>query len=319
MEYLINEFDSVVNSTTDASKVIYVGNGITIEYFYLKKGTTLMEGNEETPEGRNDKRTICYIIQEGKLEYWLGDEKVVATKGESITIMQDKNFSVWALENTIVISVHNCNEPDIDNTPAELVEAVAKVELKDTYLKGHNYRVGKYSTLIMQIICPEKSGYLFCFTATYHDVGKLVVPEEILNKNGRLTDEEFEEIKKHPVASYEMLKNYVGNKVANYARWHHEKLDGSGYPDKIKGDEIPLESRVMAVADIFDALTTSRCYRKSFTFEEALEIMDKDVKNGKLDGNVFAVLKKLVLEGKIVDGVDNLRATSSVEKELKQN
>ena len=102
-----------------------------------------------------------------------------------------------------------------------------------------------------------------------------------------------------------MLKGYLGDNRAKYARWHHEKLDGSGYPDGIKGDEIPLESRIMAVADIFDALTTARCYRKAFSFEDALEIMKGDVEKGKIDGEVFEVLKKLVKEGKLVEGVDN--------------
>ena len=104
-----------------------------------------------------------------------------------------------------------------------------------------------------------------------------------------------------------MLKRYLGTKVAGFARWHHEKLDGSGYPDGLRGDAIPLESRIMAVADIFDALTTSRCYRKAFSFEEALAIMDQDARSGKIDGEILAVLEKLIRDGKIVDGVDNCR------------
>lgn len=207
-------------------------------------------------------------------------------------------------------------KPDFDNTPTELVEAVTKVELKDSYLQGHNYRVGKYSMLMMQIMCPEAANSTYYLSAAYHDVGKVVVPEQILNKTEKLSDEEFEEIKKHPAASYDMLKNYLGGKTANYARWHHEKLDGSGYPDGIKGDQIPLGSRIMAVADIFDALTTARCYRKAFAFEKALEIMQSDVAKGKIDGEVFSVLLRLVREGRIVDGVDN-QVTLSPKQDMK--
>ena len=305
MEYLINSINSVINSSIDECKFIYSGNGITIECFHLKKATSIMENNDSPAYSEGEKRTICYIVEQGLLEFWLGEEKITIPKGGCLTVMPEDNFSIWALEDSVVISIHNNIEPDIDNTPVELVEAVTKVELNDSYLKGHNYRVGKYSTLMMQIICPEKSNYNFNLAAAYHDVGKVIVPEYILNKTDKLTKEEFDEIKKHPAASYDMLKNYLGNKIASYARWHHEKLDGSGYPDGISGEQIPLESRIMAVADIFDALTTARCYRKSFSFDEALEIMSKDVQNGKIDGEVFAVLLKLVKEGKIVDGVDN--------------
>ena len=91
-----------------------------------------------------------------------------------------------------------------------------------------------------------------------------------------------------------MLMPFLGEKVASYARWHHEKLDGSGYPDGIAGEAIPLESRVLAVADVFDALTTSRCYRSAFSFEKALSIIKEEVDAGKLDETCYQVLHKLV-------------------------
>lgn len=305
MEYLLGNVGAIWNSKTDEGRVIYSGNGMTIECFRLRERTRIYVSDDEARYREGEKRTIYYVVLEGCLEFWLGEEKVTVSEGGCITIMPDENFSIWAMADSSLLAFHNKIEDDVDNTPKELVEAVTKLELKDTYLKGHNYRVGKYSTLMMQIICPEKSNYSFGLAAAYHDVGKVVVPEHILNKEGKLTKEEFDEIKKHPAASYEMLKNHLGNKTANFARWHHEKLDGSGYPDGISGDQIPLESRIMAVADIFDALTTARCYRKSFRFDEALEIMKSDVQNGKIDGEVFAVLQKLIQQGKIVDGVDN--------------
>ena len=305
MEYLINRIDSIVNSEKDEAKVIYSGNGMTIDCFHLKKCTSLMESLEQPIRREGEKKTVCYIVVKGCLEFWLGEEKVTIPQGGCITVMPEDNFSIWALEDSDLFAIHNDIEPDFDNTPRELVEAVTKVELKDSYLQGHNYRVGKYSMLMMQIMCPENADYNYYLSAAYHDVGKVVVPEHILNKTDKLTDKEFEEIKKHPAASYDMLKIYLGSKNANYARWHHEKLDGSGYPDGIKGAQIPIESRIMAVADIFDALTTARCYRKAFSFEKALDIMKSDVEKGKLDGEAFEVLQKLVMDGKIVDGVDN--------------
>lgn len=307
MEYFIKPFDSIVLSKRDSAGIIYGGNGITVECFHLKENTSILEDCDSPCYSEGEPRTICYLVVKGKLELWLGEEKVQLGEHESITVLPDGNFSVWALEESVLFAIHNNIEPDIDSTPQALVDAVAEVELKDHYLKGHNFRVAKYSTLMMQIIKPDHTNTAFHMAAAYHDVGKVIVPERILNKEGKLTEEEFLEIKKHPAESYEMLKGHLGSRVASFARWHHEKLDGSGYPDGIRGDAIPLESRIMAVADIFDALTTSRCYRKAFSFDQALAIMEKDVQDRKIDGAVLAVLKKLIRDGKIVDGVDNCR------------
>ena len=208
MEYLIHKMDSILNSKIDEYSIVYSGNGLTIQCFHLNKGTSIMESNDSSDYTEGEERTICYLVERGCLEFWLGEEKATVFQGGSITVMPKENFSVWALEDSVVYVIYNNVEPDIDNTPVELVEAVTKAELKDSYLKGHNYRVGKYSNLMLQIICPEKSGSLFYLAAAFHDVGKVVVPEEILNKTGKLTAEEFEEIKKHPVASYEILKDY---------------------------------------------------------------------------------------------------------------
>lgn len=307
MEYFIKPLDSIVHSKRDSAGMIYSGNGITVECFHLKENTSILENNDTPCRGEGETRTVCYLVVKGCLEFWLGEDKVQLGEHESITVLPDGSFSAWALEESVLFAIHNNIEPDIDNTPQALVDAVNKVERKDHYLSGHNYRVAKYSTLMMQIIKPDNTNTAFHMAAVFHDVGKVIVPERILNKEGRLTDEEFQEIKKHPAESYEMLKGHLGPRVASFARWHHEKLDGSGYPDGIRGDAIPLESRIMAVADIFDALTTSRCYREAFSFDQALAIMEKDVQAGKIDGEVLAVLEKLIRDGKIVDGVDNCR------------
>lgn len=305
MEYILNNLKPVFESKNDIGTAVYAGQGLTVECFNLKKSTSVLVTHDQPEYFEGEKRTICYIVLSGTIEVWLGKDKAKVQAGGTLTVCPDDTYSIWALEDTVFLASHNKVEPDVDNTPAQLVDAVARVERKDSYLQGHNYRVGKYSTLIMQILESGRSTTTFHMAAAYHDVGKVVIPDQVLNKVGRLTEEEFAEIKKHPAASYEMLKEYLGESVANFARWHHEKMDGTGYPDGLKGDEIPLESRVMAVADIFDALTTARCYRDAFSFEKALDIMKGDAEAGKIDGAVLKVLINLVAEGKIVDGVDN--------------
>ena len=119
--------------------------------------------------------------------------------------------------------------------------------------------------------------------APLHDVGKIVISDAILNKPGQLTEEEFEKMKEHTVAGKEMLDTIiqeVGDQdylhfAYDMALNHHEKWDGSGYPQGIAGEDIPLSARIMAVADVFEALNTKRCYKEAYSYEQAFEIIQR--------------------------------------------
>lgn len=120
--------------------------------------------------------------------------------------------------------------------------------------------------------------------SSLHDIGKIDIPGEVLNKPGRLTPEEFEIIKTHSATGFDILNNlplYQDEPLIRYAReicrWHHERYDGRGYPDGLKGDEIPIAAQVVALADVYDALTSDRCYKKAFTHDEAVRM----IKNGE--------------------------------------
>lgn len=120
---------------------------------------------------------------------------------------------------------------------------------------------------------------LISMASALHDIGKIVVPESILNKPGRLTDEEFAVMKQHSAAGADILKEFNSEdddliKLAyEIARWHHERYDGRGYPDGLKGDEIPISAQVVAIADVYDALTSKRCYKDAFSHEKAIEMI----------------------------------------------
>lgn len=115
--------------------------------------------------------------------------------------------------------------------------------------------------------------------ATLHDIGKVGIPDSILNKPGRLTDEEFEQIKAHTIIGHQILENTNSDKLSDdvleYAKeitlHHHEKFDGSGYPDGLKGDEINIVSKLMSIIDVYDALVNDRVYKKALSYEEAEE------------------------------------------------
>lgn len=137
------------------------------------------------------------------------------------------------------------------------------IDAKDTYTNGHSSRVAEYSKEIARrygYSMKEQSDIYIM--GLLHDVGKIGVPDSIINKPGHLTDEEFEQIKSHPVIGSQILKNIKKMpKLSTGARWHHEKYDGTGYPDGLAGEEIPEEARIIAVADAYDAMSSKRSYR----------------------------------------------------------
>jgi len=158
--------------------------------------------------------------------------------------------------------------------------ALAKaVDAKDTYTNGHSVRVAEYSKEIaLRVGKSFKEQDEIYMMGLLHDIGKIGIPGTIINKPGKLTDEEFAKIKEHPVMGYEILKNVTElPALAQGARWHHERFDGKGYPDGLRGLEIPEEARIIAVADAYDAMTSKRSYRGIMPQEKVRE----QIQNGR--------------------------------------
>ena len=135
--------------------------------------------------------------------------------------------------------------------------------------------------------------------ALLHDIGKIGVPDEVLNKHGKLTDEEFEMIKSHTTKGYEAQKDIsVMPELATGARSHHERPDGKGYPNHLKGDEIPRVAKVIAVADTFDAMYSTRSYRARMNFDKAVEII-RNAAGTQLDPEVVEAFLRLAERGEL--------------------
>lgn len=155
---------------------------------------------------------------------------------------------------------------------------VNALEAYDIYTRGHSERVALYATQIAEKMGLDKETIRKIYWASLvHDIGKLNIPPEILNKPSKLTKEEYEIIKQHPIKGYQILKELEGlSNIAEIVKYHHERWDGKGYPEGLKGEEIPLEARIIAVADSYDAMTTERPYRKALTKEEAIKELLKN-------------------------------------------
>lgn len=163
------------------------------------------------------------------------------------------------------------------------------IESKDCYTQGHCVRVADLGCALA-----ERAGFdtktLFWFRigALLHDVGKLIVPMEVLNKPGRLDEDEWRIMKRHPEAGVELLADIEFPwDIRPMVRNHHERWDGCGYPDGLAGKSIPLAARILCVADVYDALTTTRSYRKCFDHHRAVEIMTENNATGHFDPEIF--------------------------------
>jgi HD-GYP domain-containing protein (c-di-GMP phosphodiesterase class II) len=176
---------------------------------------------------------------------------------------------------------------------------VNAVEAKDEYTRGHTERVTEYSVMIAR-----KMGFTgeeiqrIELSALLHDVGKIGIPDKILLKPGKLTDEEFEVVKEHPSRGVKMLRPIKQLRmVLNGIKHHHEKLDGSGYPDGLIGNGIPLVARIITVGDAYDAMTTNRPYRNALPREEAIRRLKQD-SNTQFDPELVDVFVKCIEEEK---------------------
>jgi putative nucleotidyltransferase with HDIG domain len=201
---------------------------------------------------------------------------------------------------SIGTSLHNVNllKEQGDQFETLLQVMSASIDARDSLTRGHSERVTEYALAICRVMnLGQDVSESVRVAALLHDYGKLAIADKVLKKPGKLTPAEYEEIKTHAEKTGDILRQInFGESLSNvpmFAEAHHEKLDGSGYPYGLKGDEIPLGARIIAVADIFEALTAKRHYRESLPTEIALEIIRKDVDN-HYDPEVFAALESFL-------------------------
>jgi energy-coupling factor transport system substrate-specific component len=185
----------------------------------------------------------------------------------------------------------------------QMIQAFARaIDVKDSYTNGHSFRVAKYTAIIA-----ENMGYSdeevesIRNIAMLHDIGKISIPNEILNKPGKLTDEEYEIIKTHASKGYDILKEIeILPDLALGAAYHHERIDGRGYPSGKKGDEIPVIAQIIAVADTFDAMNSTRPYRKKMNMEDIKAELIR-VSGTQLNEKIVKIALELIENGKFDD------------------
>ncbi len=183
----------------------------------------------------------------------------------------------------------------ISKTLEDTITALTSaIDAKDSYTKGHSLRVAEISEKIgKELNIKEEELTRLKYSALLHDIGKIGVDDNILRKKGILTDIEFENIKQHPFIGGNILDKDSLKQFYNGAKYHHERYDGKGYCCKLNGENIPLEARIIAVADVYDAITSDRPYRKGRTTEEAVEEINR-ISGTQLDPKIVEIFNRLI-------------------------
>lgn len=209
-----------------------------------------------------------------------GDEWVNLISMPVTTIEQARKLAVEQLRNEQEARVK-------DN--AMLVTVLSHiVEFRNGESGAHVIHIRELTKRLLRRLLEKTDEYnlleddidLIALAASLHDIGKIAVPEEVLNKPGKFTDEEYEIMKQHPLNGAKIIegqKNYQNEPLLKYAydiaRWHHERWDGKGYPDGLSGNDIPIGAQIVSIADVYDALTSERCYKPAFTHEQAVSMI----------------------------------------------
>lgn len=268
----------------------------------LKQGTIITEHIKDLLKNRKSVKIIKNVIEEENyVQEDLSDDRLV-TLNESVKnrIHED----VTQLFEDVADNNNATLAQDISDT---LVNDVLKkdgvglnldaLKISDEYTFKHSVDVAAAGIILGKYLGLGEDSLRDIGTAgVLHDIGKIKIPKEILNKNGKLTDEEFTIIKNHPVYGYQLLADNkeISEPIRRAVLYHHEHFDGSGYPSKLKGNKIPLYARVLTVVDVFDALVTERPYHKAYGVEDTLELMY--TMTAQFDIGIFqAFLKSLVV------------------------
>ncbi|MEA1975892.1 MAG: HD-GYP domain-containing protein, partial [Bacillota bacterium] len=241
-------------------------------------------------EKENSKNQIREKMEDSKESLVLIFEKDFKTVGGVLLEIEgNSNKSFTKDSKRVMVALKNIAENYLLNESfykinekfrEEIAFSMIKMlEIHDEYTKGHSESVAKYSKQLAEYIkISDNEVNEIYWAALVHDVGKILIDKNIINKVGKLTNEEYEIIKKHPEFGYESLnKSKITKNIAKYVLYHHERIDGKGYPMGLIGSEIPFESKIIAIADSYDAMTSARTYKKAMSKEKALIEIEKNL------------------------------------------
>ncbi len=264
----------------------------------LAENYFIVNDSEETPAFRalhpERYRFLAVEIEHNEKFYgWLG---LVAFNMQEIFRRGELKLMVSMAEQVAMVIANTDLYRELESFVISMVKSlVYAIEAKDIYTRGHSERVSRFSMRLgeeLGLTAEEKK--VLQWAAVLHDIGKIGIPESILNKPGPLDEDEYREVKDHPLKGDTILEPLaqLSGSLPGILH-HHERWDGKGYPEGLKGERIPLPSRIIAVADTFDAITSDRAYRKAKTPAQALAVLEQ-VAGSQLDPRLVRVFRKVL-------------------------
>ncbi|HEY9442301.1 MAG TPA: HD domain-containing phosphohydrolase [Gemmatimonadales bacterium] len=252
----------------------------------------------------NDATSAALCMQRGALDYLIKpiDLPVLGRAIQNAlrrrdTMLEGQQINQWLKEEVALrVAERRLEQAAQERISVATLEALVNaLEAKDPHLRGHSARVADLSASVAaQLGCSDEAVEAIRTGGRLHDIGKIGIREEILNKQGPLTDTEFEHVKQHVLVGSQILAPLVHLRdVITFVRSHHERWDGGGYPDRLAGEAIPLGARIIGAVEIYDALTTSRPYQEKMPPEIAVERM-RDLAGSMLDPAVHEALATVI-------------------------
>jgi putative two-component system response regulator len=265
----------------------------------------------------NDATSAALCMQRGAFDYLIKPIDL-GHLGRAIhhalqrrhTLLEGQQINQWLKEEvTARVTERRLEQANQERISVATLEALVNaLEAKDPYLRGHSARVADLSAMVAaEAGCSDEDVETIRTGGRLHDIGKIGIREEILNKQGPLTEEEYDHVKQHVTVGSQILAPLVHlGSVIGYVRSHHERWDGTGYPDRLQGEAIPLGARIIGSVEIYDALTTSRPYQEKMPPEMAVEHM-RDLIGTVIDPNVHRALEAVVARRQTLVFLDDAR------------
>ncbi len=265
----------------------------------------------------NDATTAALCMQRGAMDYLtkpidLSDlaRAILRAIRRRDSMMEQANLNQWLKEEVAVRTAELRRErAKLERLSVATLEALVNaLEAKDPFIRGHSARVADLGAMIAADLgLTDEQVEQVRMAGRLHDIGKIGIREEILTKEGPLTAEEYEQVKQHVVVGSQILAplSHLGE-IITFVRSHHERWDGQGYPDRLVGEAIPLGARILAAAEIYDALTTARPYQEKMPPDVAVERM-RDLASGVLDPAVYKALEASVRRRQALVFLDDAR------------
>lgn len=298
LNILKNKYLETVKNGSTSLSLLGRGDGIELMKQTVSKGELIIL----FPAENSSVQEFFYIL-DGIFEVVVDDE-VIEIGPDDFFAVNDLEEAINFNAKTDVTFLSVSSAPifhSLSNEINELRKIGELVEKKDRYTFNHSSRVSKYAVKTAVKMNLERARVENLFIASIlHDIGKINIPEEVLKKPDKLTDEEFELVKKHPGDGAAMLRKTAYADLADIVEQHHERVNGRGYPFGLKGDEILVEAKIIGVCDTFDAMTEDRAYRKAFTAQYAVDEI-KRLAGIQYDPEVVEAFEQVMIEeGKII-------------------